>query len=116
MDAGDTARRILSLLEGSPTDEKQQLLKNATELIQSEPKGAPTPLLSVEGGHLRIFRHLLRSAFFRIADARPRHGIMGFAHGPLRGIGFPRKSKTIWSRIPGFIALARPGFSPVRAL
>ena len=64
MDAGDTAHRILSLSEGSPADAKQQLLKNTMELIQSEPKVAPTPSLSVAGDYLRIFRHLLRSAFF----------------------------------------------------
>ena len=110
MDAGDTARRILSLPEGSPADEKQQLLKNAMELIQSEPKVAPTPSLSAAGDYLRIFRHLLRSAFFRTADVRSRHGIMGSALGPLRGNGYSRKSRATRPRIPGFIALACPRF------
>ena len=63
MDAGDTARRILSLLEGSPADAEHQLLKNATELIQSGPKVASNPSLSVAGDYLPIFRYFLRSAF-----------------------------------------------------
>ena len=64
MHAGDTAHRILSLLEGSPPDEKHQLLKNAMELNQSELTDAPTPSLFVEGDYLRISRHLLSSALF----------------------------------------------------
>ena len=118
MDAGDTAHRILSLLGGSPMSqqchgvEKQQLLKNMTGLIQSEPKVAPTPSLSAAGDYLRIFRHLLRSAFFRTADVRSRHGIMGSALGPLRGNGYSRKSRAIRPRIPGFVALACPRICP----
>ena len=64
MDAGNTARQILSLLEGSPTEEKKELLKNVMELHHSERKGASTPSLSVEGDYLRIRRYFFRSAFF----------------------------------------------------
>ena len=63
-DAGDTMQRISGLLVGSPNGEKQRLLENATELIQSESNVASTPSLSAAGDYLRIFRHLLSSAFF----------------------------------------------------
>ena len=64
MDAGNTARQILGLLEGSSPEVTEELLKSVMDLIQSEPKGAPIPSLSVGGDYLRIFRHLFRSVFF----------------------------------------------------
>ena len=116
VDAGSTAHQILSLLEGSPTEGEKELLKSVAELLHSEPKGAPTPSLSVEGDYLRIPRLVCARPCFRIAGARSRHGILGFALGFSRGVGSPRKSKIVWPWILVFIAPVFPGFSPVRAM
>ena len=38
MDAGNTAHQILSLLKGSPTEVKEELLKSLMDLIRLEPR------------------------------------------------------------------------------
>ena len=63
MDAGDTMQRILGLLVGSPDDEKQQLLKNAMDLSQSDSNVASTPSLSVAGDYLQIFSTFIAFGF-----------------------------------------------------
>ena len=106
MDLESEAEHIRDMLGNYAPEEQRRLLQ---ELLDSVPVHEGPSIGNAED-YVKIFRHLLFSAFFPHEGIRRHRGITVLCFAPLHGTGFLRKFRKKWSGAPGNIAHAYPNY------